>query len=90
MLTFYVDEKTPAGKSLLQYALQLKAPSKSIQIRKSKRVLTDEEMALPGAAPTAEELEKWLIAPDKDKGSDAEAVRERLVKKFHKEFSGNK
>jgi hypothetical protein len=85
MLTLYIDEKTTAGKSLLEYAIKLKAPSKSIRIRRNKRVLTDEEMALPGVTPTAEELEQWLTQPD-DKGSSAEVVRKRLLKKFRKEF----
>ena len=90
MLTLYIDEKTSAGKSLLEYAIKLKAPSKSIRIKRDKRVLTDEEMALPGVTPTAEELEQWLIQPDHDKGSSAEASRKRLLKKFRKEFPSAK
>jgi len=89
MLTLYIDEKTSAGKSLLKYAIELKAPSKSIRIRRDKRVLTDEEMALPGVAPTAEELEQWLTQPD-GKGSSAEVARKRLLKKFRKEFPSGK
>jgi hypothetical protein len=86
MLTLYIDEKTSAGKSLLEYALKLKAPSKSIRIRKSTGTLSDEEMALPGTAPSAAELDKWLTLPDKDKGTSGEVARKRLLKKFRKEF----
>jgi hypothetical protein len=47
--------------------------------------LTDEEMALPvGKKPDKEEFEAWLTRPDKDKGSSAETVRKRLVKKLRK------
>ena len=88
MLTLYIDEKTSEGKSLLEYAMKLKAPSKSIRIRRSKRLLTDEEMALPGIAPTAEELEQWLLLPD-GKGSSVEVSRKRLLNKFRKEFGAD-
>ena len=86
MFTFYVNEKTSEGKSLIEFALKLKAPSKSIRIRRANRKFTDEEMALPGVTPNKQELEQWLIKPDKDKGSPAETVRKRLLKKFTKEF----
>jgi hypothetical protein len=86
MLTFYVNEKTSEGKSLLEFALKLKAPSDAIKIRRKKRQLSDEEMALPGVTPSAEELEEWLTRADSDKGSSGEVVRARLLKKFKKEF----
>jgi hypothetical protein len=85
MLTLYIDEKTSEGKSLLKYAIKLNAPSKPIRIK--RRVLSDEEMALPGVTPTAKELEEWITEPA-GKGSSVEVARKRLLKKFHKEFSG--
>ena len=85
MLTLCIDEKTSEGKSLLKYAIKLNAPSKSIRIK--RRVLTDEEMALPVVTPTAEELEQWITQPA-GKGSDVEVSRKRLLKKIYREFSG--
>jgi len=67
---------------------EVESPSKSIRIRRSKRLLTDEEMALPGIAPTAEELEQWLLLPD-GKGSSVEVSRKRLLNKFRKEFGAD-
>ncbi len=76
-----------AGKSILEYAIKLKAPSKSISIKHNKRVLTDKEMALPGVTPTAEELEQWITQNDNDKGSSAEVATKRVLKKLRKEFT---
>jgi hypothetical protein len=62
----------------------------SIKTRRRSPQLTDEEMALHGIAPSAEEFEEWLTGLDKDKGSSGSIVRKRLIKKLNKEFAREK
>ncbi len=89
MLTLYIDEDSKAGKSLIEYALKLKAP-KAIKIKRSARKFTDEEMALPGIVPTKEELEEWLTRPDKDRGSSAALAKKRMLERFRKNHPATK
>ena len=50
---------------------------------KEERRLTDEEMALPGANATPEQIERWLAEDDGESYTEEEAfrmVKEELVK----------
>jgi hypothetical protein len=64
---------------------ELKEKKIKKQASKKHYSFTDEQMALPGISPTAAEFEAWLTKPDKDKGTDAETVRGRLLNKLKKE-----
>jgi hypothetical protein len=93
-MTYLVEIKeTAESKPLLEHLRTLKyVKIKSTQDKPVRKYrFTDEEMALPaGRNPGKEEFDEWLSRPDKDKGSDAETVRKRLVKKLRKEFPGKK
>ena len=88
-MVYYLEIKeTPESKSLLEHLRTLKylkVTSQESKIRKYH--FTDEEMALPGVNATEAELENWLTKPDKDKGTEAEKVRKRLMTKLNKKFS---
>lgn len=88
-MVYYLEIKeTPESKSLLEHLRTLKYVKVTPAGSKSKKYhFTDEEMALPGVNASEAELEAWLTKPDKDKGTDAEKVRKRLVTKLNKKFS---
>lgn len=93
-MTYIVEIKeTAESKSLLEHLRTLKYVTvKNAGSKQEKPYhFTDEEMALPtGKVPDKEEFEKWLTRTDKDKGSAAEVVRKRLIKKLRKEFPSKK
>ncbi len=83
MFTVTVNEKSPKGKSLLEFAQKLNTTEKEIRIHKFRK-LTNEEMALPGNPPSEEQFDEWLNHPDKSKAISAEKLLARLNKKFGK------
>ncbi len=58
-----IDPSSAIGAELLKYIADLQAPANAVKVHKTPS-LTDEEMALPGAPVSAEQLEEWLSLPD--------------------------
>jgi hypothetical protein len=54
-----IDDQTPKGAELISYIEKLKAPKKSVVVRK-ERPLSDGEMGLPGPKLSKAQLEAWL------------------------------
>jgi hypothetical protein len=78
-----IDSATKAGTQAINYLKGLKAPEKSVLIRKYSRdsfiPLSPEEMALPiGKKPTSKELNEFLDRKQ-GRGSDAETTRKRIL-----------
>ena len=91
-MTYLLEIKeTKESKSLLEHLRTLKYVTIKKEQKPAKAYrFTDEEMAMPGINPTQEQFEQWVTSPDKDKGSDAEVVRKRLLKKLQKDLSAPK
>lgn len=58
-----IDSNTDKGAELLKYIAQLNASHDEVKVHQDAE-LSDEEMALPGQAPTPKQLEDWLSKPD--------------------------
>ncbi len=82
-VTITIDTTTKEGQDAYDYIKKLKAPEKSIAIKKQRakkiRKLTDEEMALPGPPPSQQEFEAWLAEPDDDESLTLEEAREATI-----------
>ncbi len=87
-ITITLDTATKEGQNAYDYIKKLKAPEKSIAIKKERRKkirkLTDEEMALPGPPPSPEELEAWLAEPDEDEALTLDEARQYLMESLTK------